>query len=211
MLPNRVLQEAPPIAEPSRSESGMTGSGEGGEVAVDPLGLELRGLGPREATEVCARRHGRTVGRLCMALLGSGPEADEAVQETFLAVALAIGSYRGEGTVRAWLMSIARRTCARRLETRSRREGRLALVHDAPAPAPLPDEAVEAEARGKRVRDALAQLKPSEREVLVLRYEAGLGFREVAQACGIDEPTARKRASRALHRLRKLLPIEDVR
>lgn len=209
MLPNRVL-EAPRKA--GQHGPGVAESGEGGaEVAVDPLGLEIRGLTPREATEVCARRHGRTVGRLCMALLGSGAEAEEALQETFLAVALAIGSYRGEGTVRAWILSIARRTCARRLETRSRREGRLALVHDAPAPAPLPDETLEAEARGRRVREALSALKPTEREVLVLRYEAGLGFREVAQACGIDEATARKRASRALDRLRKLLPIEDVR
>lgn len=200
MLPNRVLVEVPPPAER-----------DSGEVAVDPLGLEIRGLTPRQATEVCARRHGRAVGRLCMALLGSGAEADEAVQETFLAVALAIGGYRGEGTVRAWLMSIARRTCARRLETRSRRDGRLALVHDAPAPAVQPDEAAIADARGRMVRAALEQLRPSEREVLVLRYEAGLGFREVAQACGIDEATARKRASRALDRLRKLLPIEDVR
>lgn len=200
MLPNRAMLEAPH----TRAEGSP-------EVTVDPLGLEIRGLAPREATEICARRHGRTVGRLCMALLGSGAEADEAMQETFLAVSQSIASYRGEGTVRAFIVSIARRTCARRLETRARREGRLALVHDAPAPVALPDEAVEAEARGRRVREALAQLKPSEREVLVLRYEAGLGFREVAQACGIDEATARKRASRALDHLRKLLPIEDVR
>lgn len=197
MLPNRAQTEAP-VDEPAR------------EVVVDPLGLEIRGLSPREATELCARRHGRTVGRLCMALLGSGAEADEALQETFLAVSLAIGSFRAEGTVRAWILSIARRTCARRLETRSRREGRLALVHDVPAPVPGPDETLDAAARGRRVREALASLKPTEREVLVLRYESGLGFREVAQACGIDEATARKRASRALDRLRKLLPTEDM-
>jgi RNA polymerase sigma-70 factor (ECF subfamily) len=202
MLSDRAVEEAPPLPEAA--------SEDGASATLDPLAEEIRGLAPRQAVEICARRHGRTVGRLCMALLGSRAEADEAMQETFLAAALAIGSYRGEGTVRAWLLSIARRTCARRLETRTRRAGRLELVHDAGAGQPLPDEAVDAEQRGRRVRQALGELRPSEREVLLLRYEAGLGFREVAQACGIDEATARKRASRALDRLRKLLPIEDV-
>ena len=56
--------------------------------------------------------------------------------------------------------------------------------------------------RAQRARDALAKLKPSEREAVVLRFEAGLSFKEVAIACGIDEAAARKRVSRALSRLR---------
>lgn len=197
MLPDRVLEEAPP---PPRDDAGD-----------DPLGRQVLELPPRDAVDLCARQLGRTVGRLCMGLLGSHAEADEAAQETFLAVALAIGQYRGEGTVRAWVLSIARRTCARRLETRTRLSGRLALVVDARPEHAWPDEDVDARRRGHRVRQALEQLRPSEREVLLLRYESGLGFKEVAQACGVDEATARKRASRALDRLRKLLPIEDVR
>jgi RNA polymerase sigma-70 factor (ECF subfamily) len=56
--------------------------------------------------------------------------------------------------------------------------------------------------RAQRARDALAKLKPSEREAVVLRYQAELSFREVAAACGVDEAAARKRVSRALSRLR---------
>jgi RNA polymerase sigma-70 factor (ECF subfamily) len=62
--------------------------------------------------------------------------------------------------------------------------------------------------RARSLRDALAELKPSEREILLLRYQAELSFREVAEACGLDEPAARKRASRALARLRTLLKHE---
>jgi RNA polymerase sigma-70 factor (ECF subfamily) len=40
---------------------------------------------------------------------------------------------------------------------------------------------------------------------VTLRYEAGLSFREVAVACGVDEAAARKRVSRALSRLRERL------
>jgi RNA polymerase sigma-70 factor (ECF subfamily) len=84
----------------------------------------------------------------------------------------------------------------------------LHLVHDASASrADAGDLALEKE-RARRAREALAKLKPSEREAVVLRYDAGLGFRELALACGIDEATARKRVSRALARLRAEIGVE---
>jgi RNA polymerase sigma-70 factor (ECF subfamily) len=43
---------------------------------------------------------------------------------------------------------------------------------------------------------------------VVLRFEAGLSFRELAIACGVDEAAARKRVSRALARLREELGEE---
>ena len=62
--------------------------------------------------------------------------------------------------------------------------------------------------RAERARAALEQIRPSEREAVVLRYAAELSFREVGEACGIDEAAARKRVSRALARLREALVKE---
>ena len=62
--------------------------------------------------------------------------------------------------------------------------------------------------RAERARAALGRLKPSEREAVMLRYEAELSFGEVAQAMAIDEAAARKRVSRALARLREDLGRE---
>ena len=62
-----------------------------------------------------------------------------------------------------------------------------------------------------RVRDALEALKPSEREAVVLRYESGLPYREIAELMAIDEPAARKRVSRALLQLRSTLTDEVIR
>jgi RNA polymerase sigma-70 factor (ECF subfamily) len=56
----------------------------------------------------------------------------------------------------------------------------------------------------------MSKLKPSERDVLVLRYVADLSHREIGVACGLDEATARKRISRALSRLRQILPSEEI-
>ena len=186
----------------------MVRAAEAAPAADDPIAQRIRAGAHREAIALCVREHGPALGRLCMALLGHQGEAEEATQEALIAAYGAMASYRGEGSVRAWLFGIARRMCARRLEKRSRREHKLRLVHDAEADATLPDSAVESRRRARIVREALDELKPTEREAVLLRYEAGLSYREIAEACDIDEPAARKRTSRALGRLRTLLRYE---
>jgi len=174
----------------------------------DPITRRILEGDYRDAIAMCAREHGAAIGRLCMAMLGSQAEAEETVQETLITAHGALASYRGEGSVRAWLFGIARRLCARRIETRVRRDRKLRLVHDATADAGQPDDVVERRRRARRVRAALEELKPSERDVVVLRYESGLSYREIAEAVGIDEAAARKRTSRALGRLRLILKDE---
>lgn len=175
---------------------------------ADPIRQALAAGDPRTAIALCARHHGTAVGRLCMGWLGSQAEAEEAVQETLLAAFDGAASYRAEGSVTAWLYGIARRVCARRVEVRGRRERQLRLVGAADGHADGADELLAARRRGERVRLALEQLKPSERDAVVLRYEGELSFREVGESCGIDEAAARKRVSRALEKLRSTLVDE---
>ena len=155
----------------------------------------------REALARCARAYAHPLGRLCMAFTGSQAESEELVQETLLAAFDGFAQYRAEGSVRAWLFGIARRICGRHTEMRARREARLRLVHDTSRGPDAGELSLERE-RAQRARAALAKLKPSEREAVVLRYDSGLSFREVALACGVDEAAARKRVSRALARMR---------
>jgi len=159
----------------------------------------------REALALCARRHGRSVGRLCMALLGSASEADDALQDTLLAAHASFGTFRGDGSLRAWLFSIARRRCARVLERRTSQPQleRRAFEGD-DEPAVDAHVLIEARRRAETARALLARVRPTEREALLLRFEAGLSYREVGEACGVDEAAARKRVSRALARLREL-------
>ena len=64
--------------------------------------------------------------------------------------------------------------------------------------------------RAGALRVALEKLKPSEREALALRYVADLSHREIAETCGLDEAAARKRISRALDRLRSVMPTKEI-
>lgn len=154
----------------------------------------------RAALSLCARRHGAALGRLCMALLGSRTEADDAVQETLLAAHAGFDDFRSDGSLRAWLYGIARRRCARVKE----RRGAVQAGPDA-ADERTADDLLDVRRRAERARDLLERVRPTEREALLLRYGAELSFREVGAATGVDEATARKRVSRALARLRELV------
>jgi RNA polymerase sigma-70 factor, ECF subfamily len=158
----------------------------------------------RDAIARCARDHAVALTRFCHALLLNGGEADEAVQETLLAAFDGAVSFRGDAPVRGWLFGIARRICARRLEIRTRQARRrpLLVTHETAA---SPAESFETAERGHAVRAALAELRPTEREALLLRYDGELSYKEVAVATGIDEPAARQRVSRALAKIRARL------
>jgi RNA polymerase sigma-70 factor (ECF subfamily) len=177
--------------------------------ADDPIVSMIRGGRHRDAVAACARTHGAVLGRLCMAMLGSRADADEAAQETLLRAHRAMATYRGDGSLKAWLCGIARHVCAHALETRRRGRDLLEVVPDV-GDAPDARAALATRMRSHAVRAALAQLKPSEREALHLRYVADLSHREIAVACNLDEATARKRVSRALVRLRSVLPAEEI-
>jgi RNA polymerase sigma-70 factor (ECF subfamily) len=199
--------DAPPASMPRmvvRTTSDERGDDE------EAIATLLREGNARAAIARSARVHGASIGRLAYALTGSQADADEIVQETLLAAYDAAASFRGEGTVRAWLFGIARRTCARRLEVRSRQARRSEMIAAVGDDARGVDALVDAQRNGAKVRAALETLRPTEREAVLLRFDGDLSFREVANACGLDEAAARKRVGRALERLRTMVGADEV-
>lgn len=170
------------------------------------IGVPLMQGDAHKAVAVAARLLGPSVGRLCFLLLGSQCEADEAAQETFLAVYHGVSSYRAEGSPRAWIFGIARRICAQRVAARMRQSRRLFLLDRESHGVDASDLHDRAE-REARIRAALDELPENDRELLALRYDAEQSFRDIAQALGIDEAAARKRVGRALIRLREKLRV----
>jgi RNA polymerase sigma-70 factor (ECF subfamily) len=162
----------------------------------------------RRALALCVERHGASIGRLCMAMLGSHGDADDATQDTLLSAHQSFGEYRGTGSVRAWLLGIARNKCLQQLEKCRRRGKEPGLAENGSAAEPGADDALRAKHRAERARALLDNVRPSDRDALLLRFLADLSFKEVAAASGVDEATARKRVSRALSNLRKTLRSE---
>jgi RNA polymerase sigma-70 factor, ECF subfamily len=163
----------------------------------------------KAALGLCIRRHGEAMGRLCMALMGSQADAEDVLQETLLDAYRGLEGWRNEGSVRSWLFGIARRKCAREMERGLRRRSKLRLVGEEPASSTRgAEQSLAVRRRAEQARAALGELRPSEREAVVLRFGGDLSFREVAEACGIDEAAARKRVSRGLAALRSSLEEE---
>jgi RNA polymerase sigma-70 factor (ECF subfamily) len=104
------------------------------------------------------------------------------------------------GTQRAWLFGIARNAALDEL----RRRKRIAALADEPADdeAALEGEAEAAERRAA-VRAALAALDPRDRELIALKFHAGLDNAEIAKVLGISPSNAGTRVHRALTRLRE--------
>jgi RNA polymerase sigma-70 factor (ECF subfamily) len=138
------------------------------------------------------------VWRLCAALVDRG-SADDLTQETYLRALGSLARFEGRSTVRTWLLSIARRTCADALRARRRR--RLTLVRDdadleAMAAVAAPDDADRIGQRAA-VDDLLARLDPDRREAFVLTQLSGLSYAEAAEVAGCPVGTIRSRVARA--------------
>ena len=162
--------------------------------------------GNREAFGVLVERETRSVYRACLRILGRPHDAEDVAQESFIAAFRAIGTYRGDGSMRGWLLRIATRLAFRRLAQRRPNadldalgEGRLADASAEPGRILLAGEAQRA------VRDAVAGLPEPYREVVALRFFADLSLAEVAEATGRPLNTVKTHLRRGLERLRPAL------
>jgi RNA polymerase sigma factor (sigma-70 family) len=102
------------------------------------------------------------------------------------------------GSQRAWLFGIVRNAALDEL----RRRKRAAALVDEPTAEEAATGGEDLERRAT-VRAALAALEPSDRELIALKFHAGLGNAEIAAVMGISASNAGTRVHRALTRLRE--------
>jgi RNA polymerase sigma-70 factor (ECF subfamily) len=105
------------------------------------------------------------------------------------------------GSARAWLFGIARNAALDEL----RRRRRVAALAAEPADveAVAPEEGADRAAARAAVRVALAGLEVRERELIALKFFAGLSNRELARVLGVSESNAGTLLHRAVTKLRE--------
>jgi RNA polymerase sigma-70 factor (ECF subfamily) len=106
------------------------------------------------------------------------------------------------GTPRAWLFGIARNAA---LDELRRRKRAASLEAEPAADAPGPDDEAERALRRASLRVALQSLDPRDRELIALKFHAGLDNAELAQVLGCSVTNAGTRLHRAVEKLRKAM------
>ena len=106
------------------------------------------------------------------------------------------------GSHRAWLFGIARNAALDELRRR-KRLAELATEPEDEVAADAHEQAAEASLRRTTVRSAMAKLSARERELIALKYFAGLDNGEIAAVIGVSESNAGTRLHRVVEKLRE--------
>jgi RNA polymerase sigma-70 factor (ECF subfamily) len=159
------------------------------------------------AFEEVYRTHSRRLYGVAVRMLGNQADAEDMLQEIFLAAHRKLESFRGESALGTWLYRLAVNLCLDYLRSRT---GRAIHMTDA-----LDDEPAFADAGSHRLAEsavtrmdlerAMAQLPEGCRTAFVLHDVQGLEHREVGAIMGIAEGTSKSQVHKARMRLRALL------
>ena len=176
------------------------------DLACDHAGLLGRiAQGDEDAMASFYREHGRVVFAQVLLVAGERVLAEEIVQDTMLAVWRGAGSFRGESSVRSWVIAIARRQTRDRLRGQRLRVVDDAFLADQPGSDPGPEVMALDRAELAEVRGAIRELAPAHREVLGLAFGSGLSLPEVAGVLEIPVGTVKSRLTAARTALNGIL------
>jgi RNA polymerase sigma-70 factor (ECF subfamily) len=184
--------------------------------ATAPRGRELAGCSDNELMAAMATGEGAALGEfydrfarmaygLALRIVRDRSLAEDVVQEAFLSVWRAAGSFdSGRGAARSWLLMFVHRRAVdlvrRNRRDRARDDGDRA--HAARQNGRSASEAAELDTERRTVQATLASLSTKQRTMLELAYYGGYTQQEIAARLGLPIGTVKSQTSEALRRLR---------
>jgi RNA polymerase sigma-70 factor (ECF subfamily) len=175
--------------------------------------------GDERALDALVTRYEPRVYRFSYRLTGSADEAAEVAQDSLMALARSLGTFRGEASLATWLYTVARRLAIRKSKQRAKVRSRETSLDDLDTTAskaltsgePTPEDVAVRHERDAAINRALGHLSPAHREVLVLRDIEGLTAPEAAKILGLGVRAVKSRLHRARVSLRsELAPLVGV-
>jgi RNA polymerase sigma-70 factor (ECF subfamily) len=193
-------------------------------VSSDPEAELLARLraGDSGAYETLVRSAGPRLLATLRRMLRRDDDAEDALQETFLAAFRYVGDFAGQSKLTTWLHRIAVNVALMRLRAQKRRpESSIDELlprfdddgHRVVEPAAAersPDHALDADSRRRAVRRCIEALPEPHRQILVLRDLEELSAEEAAALLGVSLGAAKMRLHRARQALRTLLERERL-
>lgn len=147
-------------------------------------------------------------------MMPRGADAEDIFQEVWFKAIRSLDQFK-DGSFHNWLFRITHnllidRSRRKRPETslQEERAENMTLEDVLADPAPTPVDEADDRDLGLRIRAAVEQLSPEQREVFLLRTEGDVPFKDIAVIQGVSINTALGRMQYAMHRLRSLLETE---
>jgi RNA polymerase sigma-70 factor (ECF subfamily) len=171
--------------------------------------MELVDAGETRAFEVIFDRHGGAGYSLALRMCGRRALAEDIVQEAFLSLWRSGSGYdRARGSVRSWVLSAVHNRAVDALRRTGAKAGR--DVSDEGIAERLPareatDAEVERREESRRVRSALDELPPDQRQVIELAYFGGLSHSQIAEMLDLPAGTVKGRMRLGLTKMRSSL------
>ena len=162
--------------------------------------------GDAGAFEQLVETYREQVYRIALRMCSNAADADEAAQEAFLAAWKGLPNFRGDSQFSTWLYQLTTHAAIDLM----RREKRQIAADDitevsAADPAPSPQQQAEQSEQREIVRDAILQLAPEQREVVVLRFMEELSYEEIGAVLKLPSGTVKSRLNRAKAQLKEIL------
>jgi len=150
---------------------------------------------------------------------GSADQADDLLQDLFLKLLVKIRTFRPTGSFESWLFTIAANLMRDRF--RSQKSGPQTVplqpvgsdddeswLAEPPSTQPTPPQQLAQSEQLDRLQQALSELAPQDREIILLRHYGDLSFYELAEHFDIPKNTALARVHRGLKKLKKLMETD---
>lgn len=183
-----------------------------GEGAAPPRAAEAALVercrrGDLGAFEEVYRSHSPRLFALIHRMVGNAADAEDLLQEVFLAAHRKLEGFRGESALGTWLYRLATNQCLDYLRSRAAKTGQLTdAIDDEPTLSDAGSRAIAERTVAKMdLERAVAQLPDGCRAAFLLHDVEGLEHREVAEALGIAEGTSKSQVHKARLKLRALL------
>ncbi len=164
--------------------------------------------GESHAFDLLVRRHDRRAFSLAFRLLGHREDAEDVVQESFIAALEALDRFDAQRPFGPWLCRIVVNRALNARKSRSRRSMEQ-VPEDAPAATLSPERSAERAETSRRVRTAMTGLPERQRLVMAMIELEGFSGPEVAEILGMPEGTVRWLLHSARKALRAALGSED--
>ena len=163
------------------------------------------------AFEELVRRYRRLVYRVAFGILGDADEAEDVTQDAFIRAYRALRRDRAPTSFVSWLRRIAVNCALTRLRSREmekRKQSSLGLRLEDVGSPPRPDEQLDMDRLGRRIRQAVCGLSAAQRLAFSLFHLEDMDILRTAEAMGCSRNAVKVHLHRARRKLARLLANE---